>query len=334
MQKYHSNALTNVYIRQQIKNNFLEKNKDLAKKYGVSLQTVSKWKSRQDLEDRSSKPHNIRYAINEELQNLAVSIRKSSWLPLDVIHEMILQYQSNISRASLYRVFKRNGINTLPQQEREKVNKFKEYSVGYLHIDVTYLPKIDGVKSYLFVAIDRATRLLYFKVYDKKNGENAQHFFDECMNFFPFKITTILTDNGLEFSNKLLKSKKGNHCTKKSLFDLKCEQYNINHRLTKPSTPKTNGMVERVNGIIKSTTILKHDYSNLEEMKQELNKYLVYYNTIRRHGGLVKELKVKTPLEAVYMWQKLNNSCFIEKVSDFEKKCIDLSYSFKQRRGT
>ena len=59
-----------------------------------------------------------------------------------------------------------------PQQikeQKEKAKKFKEYEPGFLHIDVTYLPKFDGHKYYLFVAIDRATRLLYYKVYENKS---------------------------------------------------------------------------------------------------------------------------------------------------------------------
>jgi transposase-like protein len=38
---------------------------------------------------------------------------------------------------------------------------------------VTYLPKLAGKKQYLFVAIDRATRVLYFEVYDNKTAANA-----------------------------------------------------------------------------------------------------------------------------------------------------------------
>jgi transposase-like protein len=89
-------------------------------------------------------------------------------------------------------------------------------------VDVTYLPKIDGTKYYLFVAIDRATRLLFYEIYENKTAQSTQYFFDKCMNFFPFKITHILTDNGLEFTNKLLKSKKGKSCLKPFLLDLKC----------------------------------------------------------------------------------------------------------------
>ena len=109
----------------------------------------------------------------------------------------------------------------------------------------------------------------------------------------------MLTDNGLEFTNRLIKSKKGVLCSKSSKLDLVCEENNIDHRLTKPATPKTNGMVERVNSTIKNGTILKEKYKNKEEMTLALNTFLIHYMLFRRHGGIRKELNVKTPFNAI-----------------------------------
>lgn len=79
----------------------------------------------------------------------------------------------------------------------------------------------------------------------------------ECLDFFPFGITHVLTDNGLEFTNRLLKNKKGEYCTKPSKLDIVCSKNNIDHRCTKPFTPKTNGMVEKANDIIKKVMVPK-----------------------------------------------------------------------------
>jgi hypothetical protein len=54
-------------------------------------------------------------------------------------------------------------IIALECELNQQASTFKEYEPGYLHIDVTYLPKLAGKKQYLFVAIDRATRVLYFE---------------------------------------------------------------------------------------------------------------------------------------------------------------------------
>ena len=155
------------------------------------------------------------------------------------------------------------------------------------------------MKWYLFVAIDRATRLILYELYDAKTAENAEDFIHKCLAFFPFQITHILTDNGLEFTNALLKSKNGKPCAKPSRVDELCKKENIKHRLTKPHTPKTNGMVERANGIIKSSTIPKEQYANKQSMEAHLLEFLVFYILYRRHGSLKREIGVKTPYEAV-----------------------------------
>ena len=184
-QAYHSNARTNLHIRAEINNSNLTNN-EISQKYNISETTVSKWKNRDDFEDKSSKPNTICYALNSIEQQLVISVRKASWLPVDEIFEMLLEKNNQISRSSVYRTLCRNNINRVPEEQKEKAKKFKEYDPGYLHIDVTYLPKFGKIKYYLFVAIDRATRTMYFKVYDAKTSKNAESFMKECLEFFPF----------------------------------------------------------------------------------------------------------------------------------------------------
>lgn len=323
-QEYHSNAVTNLHNRREIKKSSL-KNSELANLYNTSTATISKWRHRENIEDKSSQPSKITYALNQLEHGLALYVRQTTWLPLDEIWEILLNINQDITRSSVYRTFCRNGINKVPQKEREKAKKFKAYEPGYLHVDVTYLPKIDGKKQYLFVAIDRATRLLFYKIYDAKTAENAEDFIQHCITFFPFVITHILTDNGLEFTNALLKSKNGNPCTKPSKVDKLCESENIDHRLTKPNTPKTNGMVERVNGIIKNATIMKDTYKNRKEMNNAFMAFLAYYILYKRHGGLRRELNVKTPYQAIEKWFELKPEIFTQKPLDFKNKILHLS---------
>lgn len=203
-QTYHANATTNVHIRSDIRKSDMQ-NAELARRYGVSENTVSKWRNRECQEDASSRPHNIQYAIAEVTEALIVPIRKSLWNSREDISDMVLEATGIVMTiTTVYRCLVRNNINRKPKAMREAYFKFKEYAPGYLHIDVTYLPRIDGERKYLFVAIDRATRLMFYLVYDGKTAENAADFLARCRDFFPFEIRTILTDNGKEFSNRLL----------------------------------------------------------------------------------------------------------------------------------
>ena len=81
-------------------------------------------------------------------------------------------------------------------------------------------------------------------------------------------ISHILTDNGGEFKNKE--------------FEDNCRKDNIEFRNTKPYKPKTNGMVERFNAIINNGTIKSNKYQNYDELKVDLNKFLICYNFNRR----------------------------------------------------
>jgi len=324
-QIYHSNAKTNINIRQQIQGNRSSTNEELATQFCASSQTISKWRNRDFASDASCVPHHISYALTTVEMSLAVSLRTTAWLALDEILETLSAQNDTITKSAVYRCLVRNGINKVPVLAREKAKTFKAYQPGYLHFDVTYMPKFEKVGSYLYVAIDRATRTMYYKIYDKKTAENTDAFFDECMAFFPFTVTHILTDNGLEFTNRLIKSKKGVLCTKPSSLDIKCSSNNIKHRCTKPSTPQTNGMVERVNGTIKNNTILKHKYENKTALEKDLGLFLEFYNLNRRHGSLRKELNVKTPFEAVEKWYQLKPDLFRITPNQFQNNILNLN---------
>lgn len=322
-QIYHSNSTTNVRLRSEINKNNLSY-RALSAQYGVSKNTISKWKNRTEYKDKSSRPKTIKYALSELDMLIAVELRALTWWALDEITEAICPENPREIRSAVYRTFVREGINKVPEKEKEKAKKFKEYDPGFLHIDVTYLPKINGVKYYLFVAIDRATRILYYKIYDAKTSENTERFMLECLDFFPFGITHVLTDNGLEFTNRLIKNKKGEYCTKQSKLDVICQKNDIDHRCTKPFTPKTNGMVEKANDIIKTGTIKQTKYNNLEEMNDDLMQFLVHYNLYRRHGSLRRELNVKTPFNAVEKWHELDPEIFKQKPDEFKSKILNL----------
>ncbi len=69
-------------------------------------------------------------------------------------------------------------------------------------------------------------------------------------------------------------------------------------------------MIERANGTIKNGTIKATEYKNIEELKEDLNKFLIHCNTNRKHGGPKKELKVRTPYEAVKSWFEIEPEIF------------------------
>jgi len=327
-QHYHSNARTNSHIRESIQKSEAT-NQELARRFGVSVQTVSKWRNRKTTKDRSSRPHTIHYALSDLERELVRIVRTSTWMPLDDLVDTLRNVIPHASRSAISRTLRAQKISRVPEAARTRAKKFKEYAPGFLHMDVTYLPKIDGVKYYLFVAIDRATRLMYYKVYRSKSVTSATDFLKECERFFPFAITHILTDNGTEFTNRFSRGQTeptGNH-----RFDKLCSALGIDHRLSEPFTPQTNGMVERANGLIKDRTIKVKTYKNLQEMIADLDKFLLYYLFARRHGSLRKELKVRTPFEALEYWYNLEPDLFRKLPEMFKAEAM---LWLQQRGGT
>ena len=90
--------------------------------------------------------------------------------------DSILPFIPKANRSNVYRTLRDFDVNRVPEEKKEQAKQFKEYEPGYWPIDVTYLPKLDGIKYYLSVAIDRATRLMFFKVYTNKTAYNAVDF--------------------------------------------------------------------------------------------------------------------------------------------------------------
>lgn len=166
---------------------------------------------------------------------------------------------------------------------------------------------------------------MFYRLYDEKSAEKSADFMNRARKFFNFNFIfdLILTDNCKEFSNKLYKGSSGASTEKDGKFDIACGESTEN-RLTKPRSPKTNGMVERANLTIKGSTIHRIKYQSFQELSDGLEQFLVYYNLYRQHGGLVKELKVCTPIEACIRWLELQPVLYFRKTLIIGKNVIPL----------
>jgi transposase len=112
-QIHHKNAKTNLHFRKQICNSSV-KNDVLAKQFSVSKNTISKWKKRkgEDLNDHSSRPKNIHYALSPQVMAIACTIRKTFWSSVDQIQDELQKTTSDkFSRSSFSRLFVRENIN-------------------------------------------------------------------------------------------------------------------------------------------------------------------------------------------------------------------------------
>lgn len=103
----------------------------------------------------------------------------------------------------------------------------------------------------------------------------------------------ILTDNGIKFAEQ--PQNRYIVTFRKMRFDLICKANDIEHRLTNPTHPWTNGQVERMNRTIKDATVKRYYYDSHDQLLSHLSDFLQAYNFARR----LKTLKGLTPYEYI-----------------------------------
>ena len=300
----HGNATTTPRIRKEIQNS-MESAAELAKRLNLNIKTVLKWKKSGSVWDKRSGPLEPKSALSQTEQQIVCELRRISKLSLDDLYIALKDKIPHLTRSNLHRCLKRHGLNVLPKEEAVREKKsFKEYPTGFVHIDITEV-RTDQGKSYLFVAIDRATKYIYVELHPKMSTHESCSFLNNLIAHFSFKITKILTDNGAQFTYALL----AEHLKPKNKihpFDAICEKHNIEHRLTKFKHPWTNGQVEVTNRTLKQYTTKAYFYKDLEELKHHMMTFVLYYN----HQRKLKSLKYQTPFDIILSEFEKNPSLF------------------------
>ena len=169
-----------------------------------------------------------------------------------------------------------------------------------------YLPQMqdETKRRYLFVAIDRATRWVFIRVYNNKTAANARRFLRDLERACLIHIRTILTDKGKEWTCRLFGLRK-RPATGAHAFDQLCADLDIEHRLTPPKSPQTNGMVERFNGRIEEV-LQSHHFKSGDELETTLHRYVWLYNQQLPQSALAS----RTPLQAMKDWYKFKPELF------------------------
>ena len=290
----HGSATTTHAVRAAIQRSQAT-NAALSRELGINVKTVAKWRKRETLEDRKTGPTEPRSTVlSSSEEAMVVAFRRHTLLPLDDCLYALQPSIPHLMRSALHRCLQWHGISRLPDMEGDKPKrqKFKRYPIGYFHIDIAELRTHEG-KLYLFVAIDRTSKFAVAQLVDKANRKTAWEFLEAVLEAVPYKIHTILTDNGIQFCEQ-----PRNRNTAYSLpmrFDMICAANGIEHRLTKPNHPWTNGQVERMNRTIKDATVKRYHYDSHDQLRTHLSDFLDAYNYARR----LKTLSGLTPYEYI-----------------------------------
>jgi transposase InsO family protein len=304
-QVHHGGATTTAAVRRAIQHS-QESLRVLARRHGINPKTVAKWKRRTSVQDERTGPKQPRstvLTIDEEA--VVVAFRRHTLLPLDDCLYALQATIPHLTRSSLHRCLQRRGISRLPDTDGDKPRraKFKRYPIGFFHVDIAELRTEQG-KLYLLVAIDRTSKFAFVELHEKVTRRVAGNFLRALIAAVPYRVHTVLTDNGTHFTEP-----SGNGWTpdeikqmlaRKQLFrahsfEIACAKNDVEHRLTKPRHPWTNGQVERMNRTIKEATVKRFHYTTHDQLRTHLADFVAAYNFGRR----LKTLRGLTPYEFV-----------------------------------
>ena len=174
----------------------------LARRYGINQKTVAKWKKRETVADLPTGPKDAKSTVlSIEDEAIIVAFRRHTLLPLDDCFYALQPTMPHLTRPSLHRCLQRHGISRLPAVEGAKPQKkkFKVYPIGFFHIDIAEVQTAEG-KLYLYVAIDRTSKFAFVQLVKKTGRTSASAFLEALIAAVPYKIHTVLTDNGIQFT--------------------------------------------------------------------------------------------------------------------------------------
>jgi transposase InsO family protein len=301
-QVLHGSATTTEAIRRTIQHSQASL-RALARRYGINPKTVAKWKKRgsvADLPTGPREPKSTVLSIGEEA--IVIAFRRHTLLPLDDCLYTLQPTIPHLTRSSLHRCLQRYGISRLPQVEGDTPDrrKFKAYPIGYFHIDIAEVRTEEG-KLYLFVAIDRTSKFAFVELHEKADRPTAVRFLEALIAAVPYRLHIVLTDNGIQFAD-LPRNRDGWTARYRvHRFDQICRANGIEHRLTKPNHPWTNGQVERMNRTLKEATVKRYYYETHDQLRSHLADFVTAYNFARR----LKTLNGLTPYEHICQaWTK------------------------------
>jgi len=274
-----------------------------ARVYNTNRQYIYRWMKRyngktRSLANESRKPKSHpKQHTQSEIKLIRDMFNKNKDTGLVVLWVKLTQRGYTRSVTSLYNQLRKQELKfTTPKKNKHAKVKPKEYVQmtfpgERVQIDVKTVPLkciVGQFKLYQYTAIDEFSRFRYLQIYGEKSTYNSYKFLLEVIKRFPFKIYTVRTDNGTEFTKRLISKDPDN----KTMFEYGLAKNGIAHDMIKPYTPKHNGKVERSHRKDNERFYSTHRFYSLEDANKQLQVYLREYNNFP-----MQPLKWKSPNE-------------------------------------
>ena len=277
-----------------------------AQKYGVSESSVKRWKKRYDgnswrsLVERSHRPHSHpkQHTEAEEMIISKAYWKKYARYGWDGVYAEAKSNGYTRSLSGMIYAAKRLGLTEKGKRRppRRHNRRYPEVLVPgeKVQIDVKEVPfhclrgdlLRDNKHLYQWTAIDECTRMRFVYGFEEHTPENSVKFLRMLVKVFPFKIQTIQTDNGTEFTYKYISE------TEVCPFDKELEDLGICHKLIPPRTPWHNGKVERSHRNDQRYFYDWETFRSVKDLNRKLAQHLIWSN-----NKPMRTLKNKSPRE-------------------------------------
>jgi transposase InsO family protein len=292
----HQNARLTWHSRETLANKIMIEKvtlKAAAAAFNVSRKTAAKWLRRYrtlglpGLRDRSSRPLHSPRRTSSELVAQVLVLRRQLRPAYQIAQA------THLSPATVSRILRRARLNRWRHlHPAPPVVRYEHPAPGdLLHLDIKGMTRYQQVSirgdgrrrgrpqfagwQALHVAIDDHSRLAFSRMLPNQQDQTAITFLHAAVAFYAqhgITIRRLLTDNG--------------SCYRSRHFRAACLQLRIQHRFTRPYTPRTNGKAERfIQTALREWAYVRH-YLNSEERDRHLAPWLDYYNFHRPHGSL------------------------------------------------
>ena len=274
-------------------------------RYKTNRQYVYRWLKRYDgtiqsLADKSHRPH---HHPNEhtaaELKLIADMRKRNMNAGLVVFWVKLRQRGYTRSVTGLYRLLRRQGQMAVKPPNPKYIPKPYEqmqYPGQKVQIDVKFVPSAcivgdaKGQKFYQYTAIDEYSRFRYLEAFEEHSTYSSAVFLEHLIKAFPFPIKCVQTDNGAEFTKRLLPTERRTP----TLFEARLKQCGIEHHLIRPYTPRHNGKVERSHRKDNEYFYATHSFYSFEDFKKQLAVHNRKYNNFP-----MRPLNWKSPAEYI-----------------------------------
>jgi transposase-like protein len=323
----HKNARTTPAVRAEIAAS-KEPASVLAQRYGITVQTVYKWRKRESFDDRPHVAHRLQTVLTPAQEAVVVHLRRTLMLPLDDLLAVTREFLcSDVSRSGLDRCLRRHGVGSLSALRAAAPiaphADFLSGVPGCLRMTVRGLPSLqDPVgPAFLFIAIDPATRWVFVALKAERHPEDASAFLSALQLAYPVRIRKLLTGRGPCFADAADIREDAPQGETSHAFGSLCRQMGIEQWLACGS-PAPAAAQARAAGCFEGRMADVFKTSRFREgeaLGQTLQRYVALYN----HQLPQLALKSQTPAQAVGAWQVSHPHLFLRPYDPAGPACLD-----------